>query len=64
MLRDGLRSCDLCQRAIAKGERYIIRTFERDEIPRNFSRAGAKVRFDICKDCQDRMRLMGEEAAD
>lgn len=64
MLKDGERTCEMCQRVIAKGERYIIRMFEQDEIPQSFSQAGARVRFDICKDCQDRLRVMGEEAVD
>ena len=62
MLRDGLRRCDMCQRRIAKGERYIVKTFEKDEIPEGFSRAGTDVRLDICKTCQARMKLTGEES--
>lgn len=64
MQRNGLRYCDLCQREVAKGERYIVKTFEKDEIPRSFSHAGTDLRLDICKDCQIKMKVVGEESVD
>ena len=64
MLRDGLRRCDLCQREIAKGERYAVRRFERSEIPQGFSHRDGPIVIDICRDCQNRMGLVGETAID
>lgn len=68
MLRDGLRSCDLCQREIAKGERYAMRRIDRSEIPKGFgimtSDESGQIQFDICRDCQNRMGLSGEPAVD
>ncbi len=64
MLKDGERRCDFCQSEIPKGERYIVKTFEKDEIPQTFSYAGSDLRLDICKDCQIKMRLVGEESVE
>jgi len=70
MLRNGLHYCDLCQREIATGERYVVRRIDRSEIPQGFAAAkmkpdgSAQIQFDICRDCQTRMGLSGEVTVD
>jgi len=70
MLRDGLRRCDLCQREIGDGEPYATKTIPRSEIPQGFAAArmtpdeSGHIQFDICADCQSRMRLSGVAAVD
>ena len=70
MLVNGKRRCDFCQREIVKGERYVVRRIDRSEIPPNFTVTdmtldeSGQIRFDICRDCQNRMRLSGEPSVD
>jgi len=69
MLRNGKRQCDVCEREIAKGERYIASLIERDSIPPNadIPRSGlavdalGNVHVDICLACHTGMSLSGEE---
>lgn len=35
MLKNGERNCDICDRAIAKGERYFVVRVPRDSVPPN-----------------------------
>lgn len=68
MLVNDERRCDLCQREIAKGERYAIKRLDGSEIPEGFTARTfidtGQIVFNICQDCQSRMGLSGEAAVD
>lgn len=69
MLKNGVRHCDICERAITSGERYFVRAVERDQIPPNadIPRSGlavdalGNVRVDVCRECRTGMHLSGGE---
>ena len=69
MLRNELRYCDVCDREITKGARYVAAVIERGYIPpgANIKASGlsvdglGNVRLDICWDCRTGMSLTGEE---
>ena len=70
MLKDGERRCDICDRAIPKGERYFTVLVPRDFVPpgADIPHSGlavdalGNVRVDMCETCKTAMRLRGEEA--
>ena len=70
MLKDGERRCDVCNRKIEKGEAYVVRRIPRSEIPSEFTITdmtpdeSGHFRFDICRDCQRKIGLSGEPAAE
>ena len=69
MRRNGTRYCDVCDREVAKGARYLAAVIERDHVPPNANIADTgftvdalgNVRLDICWDCRTGMSLTGEE---
>ena len=69
MLKNGERHCDICERAIEKGERYYAVLVQRDEVPPNadIPRSGlavdalGNVGVDLCQPCKTGMGLSGEE---
>ena len=69
MLRNGVRYCDVCDKEIAKGVRYLAAVIERDYIPlgANIKASGltvdglGNVRLDICWECHTGMSLTGDE---
>ena len=72
MFKNGLRHCDICERAIETGERYYAVLVHREEVPPNadIPRSGlavdalGNVRVDMCVQCRNGMGLGGDELAD
>ena len=73
MLQNGVRRCDLCNREIPKGQRFIAHLVEKTEIPQGVNLTLADttidergdIRMDICWTCQTNIGLLsGEEAVD
>ena len=72
VLKNGIRQCDICDREIAKGQRYFTVLVERDTVPPNadIPRSGlavdalGNVRVDMCVRCRNAMGLQGEEVED
>jgi len=69
VLKNGERHCDICDRLIAKGERYFTILVERDAVPENADiphsglavDALGNVRVDMCQQCRNGMGLSGDE---
>ena len=72
MLKNGVRHCDLCDREIANGERYVAQKIEKKDIPPAVNMNTSvmtvddrgNVSMDICLACRTAMRLSGEEVSD
>ena len=69
MVNGALRHCDVCDREIAKGNRYVAALIEREHIPptANIAKSGltvdgmGNIRLDICLVCGIATSLSGEE---
>jgi len=69
---NGLRHCDICDRAISNGERYFIVVVPREHVPseadspRNGLAVDAlgNVRADMCRECRNGMGLTGDGRVD
>ena len=69
MVNGALIHCDICDREIAKGNRYVAALIERDHIPPNANvpKSGltvdgmGNIRLDICLVCHTATSLSGEE---
>ena len=64
MLLNDKRHCDICEKEIAKGDRFTVHRIARWEVP--FAVAGldhqGDFRLDICLSCRDAMGLVsGDE---
>ena len=70
MVKNSKRYCDLCEREIAKGDRYVAVLIEREMVPveLNVPKSGlladelGNLRIDVCLACRGIVRLSGEEA--
>ena len=69
MLTNDKRYCDLCEREIHNGERYIAAQIDRDLVPPNANIAGigltvdemGNVHIHLCMNCRIGKSLVGEE---
>lgn len=72
MLKNDVRHCDICEKAIAKEERYFTVLVARDFVPENadISRSGlavdalGNVWVDVCQQCRTGSLSRGEEITD
>jgi hypothetical protein len=67
MLKDNLRHCDICNREITKGSRYLVHKIEKQDIPRAVDirtqsvDADGNVLLDLCLVCRTKIGLRGRK---